>query len=69
MTHFEKSLDAGDAYAPAAPPAQAIKTAVLVVALLVYAAGFAILYPLAASSVAKSVAEGADPAQIQFVGP
>ena len=69
MTHFEKSLDAGDAYAPAAPPAQAIKTAVLVVALLVYAAGFAILYPLAASSVAKSAADGADPVQIQFVGP
>jgi len=69
MTLFEKSLGAGDGYAPAALPAQAIKTAVLVVALLVYADGFAILYPLAASSVAKSVAEGDDPAVIQFVGP
>jgi hypothetical protein len=35
-------------------------------ALLAYAAGFMILYPVAASSVAKSMAEGADPAQISL---
>jgi hypothetical protein len=37
--------------------------------LLAYAAGFVILYPLVASSVAESVSAGNDPALLQFVGP
>jgi hypothetical protein len=68
MTHVEKGLSI-DNSAPAAPSAQAIKTAVLLVALLVYAAGFAILYPLAAGSVAASEAAGDGPELTQFVGP
>jgi hypothetical protein len=37
--------------------------------LLAYAAGFVILYPIVAGSVAKSVSEGNDPAMMQFVSP
>ena len=37
--------------------------------LLAYAAGFLVLYPLAANSVAESVSQGNDPALLQFVGP
>jgi hypothetical protein len=37
--------------------------------LLAYAAGFVILYPMVASSVAESVAQGNNPALLQFVGP
>jgi hypothetical protein len=46
-----------------------LKTLLLLVALLAYAAGFVILYPIVASSVTKSVSEGNDPALLQFVGP
>jgi hypothetical protein len=46
-----------------------IKTAALLAALLVYAIGFAALYPLVQASVLKSVAEGNDPALMDFVGP
>jgi hypothetical protein len=41
----------------------------LLAALLAYAAGFLVLYPVVAGSVAKSVSEGNDPALLQFVGP
>ena len=47
----------------------AIKTVVLLAVLLAYAAGFVILYPMVASSVAESVAQGNNPALLQFVGP
>jgi hypothetical protein len=67
MTRFETPLNLERAYAPAAPGAPTIKTIVLLTALLAYAAGFVILYPLAAHSVAKSVADCNDPALIQFV--
>jgi hypothetical protein len=69
VTHFEKPLTLEHGYAHAAHAAPTIKTLALLAALLAYAAGFVILYPLAASSVAKSVAEGADPTPIQFVAP
>jgi hypothetical protein len=39
------------------------------VALLAYAAGFVLLYPIVANSVAQSVAQGDDPALMQFVAP
>ena len=47
MTRFEKPADFGGAYpyAHTAPGAPTIKTLVLLAALLVYAAGFVILYP------------------------
>ena len=67
-----KPLEFHDGYLPArpvtpvTPPA---KTVVLLAALLAYAIGFAILYPLAQASVSKSAAEGNDPALMDFVGP
>ena len=69
MTQVEKEFGFDSHSAPAAPPVQAIKAAVLLVALLIYAAGFVILYPLAANSVAASEAAGDGPALTQFVGP
>jgi hypothetical protein len=69
VTRFERPFNFEHAYPHAAPAAPTIKTFVLLAALLAYAAGFLILYPLAANSVARSAAEGADPAPIQFVAP
>jgi hypothetical protein len=69
MTRFERPANFDDAYTHAAPGAPTIKTLVMLAALLAYAAGFVILYPIVARSVAKSVAEGNNPALMQFVGP
>ena len=69
MTRFEKPANFESAYPHVEPQAHTIKTLALLAALLVYVAGFAILYPIAANSVAESVSEGNDPALLQFVGP
>jgi len=69
MTRFEKPAQFSGAYAQPSFGAPAIKTLVLLAALLAYAAGFVLLQPIVADSVAKSVAEGNDPALMQFVGP
>ena len=69
MTRFEKAANFSDAYAHATPDAPTIKTLALWAALLAYAVGAVILYPIVASSVAKSMSEGNDPALMQFVGP
>ena len=69
MTQAERPLNLEHAYAHTAPAAPTLKTLALLAALLAYAVGFAILYPQAASSVAKSAAESNDPAPIQFVAP
>jgi hypothetical protein len=69
MTRFEKPAQFGGAYAHPAPGAPPIKTLILLAALLAYATGFVLLHPIVASSVAKSVSEGNDPALMQFVGP
>ncbi len=71
MTRFEKpaQFDNGYPYALSTPRAPTIGTLALLAVLLAYAVGFVILYPIAASSVAKSVSEGNDPALLQFVGP
>ena len=71
MTRFEKPADFDSAYpyAHATPRASTIKTLALLATLLAYAAGFVILYPIVAGSVAKSVAEGNDPATMLFVSP
>ena len=69
---FERPLGFRDGFLPARPGAPALptlKTAALLAALLAYAIGFAILYPLAQASVSKSAAEGNDPALMDFVGP
>jgi hypothetical protein len=65
MTQVEKGLAFDRHSAPAAPSARTIKAAVLLVALLLYAAGFVILY----RAVAASMAEGGAPALTQYVGP
>jgi hypothetical protein len=66
MTQIENQFSFARRSAPAAP---AIKTLLLITALLAYAAGFVVLYPLAASSVAASEAESGAAALMQFVGP
>ena len=69
MAHFEKTAEFGGAYPHPAPSLPTIKTLALSAALLAYTVGFLILCPIVASSVAKSVSEGNDPALIQFVAP
>ena len=69
MTRFEKPAQFASAYPHAAPRESTIKTLALLAALLAFGAGFVILYPIVANSVAKSVSEGNDPALLQFVGP
>jgi hypothetical protein len=65
VTNFEKSLDFRDGYLPAAagvPIVPTVKTAALVAVLLAYAVGFAILYPIAETSVSKNLSPGNNPA-------
>jgi hypothetical protein len=69
VSRFEKPADLVSAYPHAAPGAPTLQTLALLAALLAYAAGFVILYPIVASSVAESVSEGNDPALLQFVAP
>jgi hypothetical protein len=69
MSRFEKPADFVTAYPYAAPSWTTLKTLLLFAALLAYFAGFVILYPIVANSVAESVSEGNDPALLQFVGP
>jgi hypothetical protein len=69
MTLFERPANFDRANAHAVPSAPSIKTLALLAALVAYAAGFVTLYPAVARSVAKSVAEGNDPALMQFVAP
>jgi hypothetical protein len=69
VSRFEYPAQFDTAYPNVAPSRSALKTVLLSAALLAYAAGFVVLNPIVASSVAKSVAEGNDPAQLQFVGP
>jgi hypothetical protein len=69
VSRFERPADFVATYPHAGPSAPTIKTLVLLGALLAYGAGFVLLYPVVASSVAKSVSEGNDPALLPFVGP
>ncbi len=70
MTNFEGPLDFRDGYLPAARglPVPTIETTALLAVLLAYAVGFAILYPIAETSVVKSVSTGAAPALMEVVG-
>ena len=69
MSRFENPAQFDTPYPSVAPSRSALKTVLLVAALLAYAAGFVALNHIVASSVARSVSEGNDPAQLQFVGP
>ena len=69
MSRFENPAQFDTAYPNVAPNRSALKTFLLITALLAYAAGFVILYPIVASRVAESVSEGNDPALLQFVSP
>jgi hypothetical protein len=69
MSRFEQPADFVSAYPHTAAAAPTIKTVALLAALLAYTAGFVILYPIVASSVAQSVSEGNDPTLSPFVGP
>jgi hypothetical protein len=67
VTRFENPTQFDNTYPHVAR--SMLKTLLLLVALLAYAAGFVILYPIVAGSVADSVSEGNDPGLLQFVGP
>jgi hypothetical protein len=69
VSRFENPAQFDAAYPNVAPSRTALKTFLLSAALLAYAAGFVVLYPIVASSVAESVSQGNDPALLQFVGP
>ncbi len=69
MSRFENPAQFDNAYPNVAPSRSKLKTLLLLVALLAYAAGFVILYPIVASSVTKSASEGNDPGLAQLVGP
>jgi hypothetical protein len=71
VTH-DKPLSFRDGFLPARPGAPALptlRTAALLAALLAYAIGFAVLYPLVQASASKSAVEGNDPALMDFVAP
>jgi hypothetical protein len=69
MSRFEKPAQFESTYPDVAPSWTTLKSLLLLAALLAYFAGFVILYPIVANSVAESVSEGNDPALLQFVGP
>jgi hypothetical protein len=69
VTRFENPAQFDTTYPNVAPSRSTLKMFLLLAALLAYAVGFVLLYPVVASSVAKSVSEGNDPALMQFVGP
>ena len=69
VSRFENPVQFDTTYPNVAPSWTTLKMFLLLAALLAYAVGFVLLYPVAASSVAKSVSEGNDPALMQFVGP
>jgi hypothetical protein len=69
VTRFENPAQFAEPYPHVEPSRTPLKTFLLLAALLAYAAGAVILYPIAAGSVAKSISEGNDPGLLQFVGP
>jgi hypothetical protein len=68
VTRFEKPAQFDNSHPRIQPSRTTLKTFLLLGALLAYAAGAAVLYPIVAGSVAKSVSEGNDPGLLQFVG-
>jgi hypothetical protein len=68
VSRFENPAQFDTKYPNVAPTRGALATFLLLAALLAYAGGFMVLYPLVANSVAESVSAGNDPALLQFVG-
>jgi hypothetical protein len=68
VSRFENPAQFDTTYPNVAPTRGALATFLLLAALLAYAGGFMVLYPLVANSVAESVSAGNDPALLQFVG-
>jgi hypothetical protein len=69
VSRLENPAQFDNAYPHVAPRHSMLKTLLMLAALLAYAAGFVILYPIVASSVTKSVSEGDAPGLAQLVGP
>ena len=69
VSRFENPAQFDNTYPHVAPNRTTVKTLLLLAGLLAYAAGFVILYPIVAASVAKSVTDGNNPVLLQFVGP
>jgi hypothetical protein len=69
VSRFENPAQFDTTYPNVGPIRSPLKTFLLSAALVAYAAGFVLLYPVVASSVARSVSEGNDPALLQFIGP
>jgi hypothetical protein len=69
VSRFDNPAQFDNAYPHVAPSRSALKTLLMLAALLAYATGFVMLYPIVASSVTKSVSEGNDPALLQLGGP
>jgi hypothetical protein len=69
VSRFESPAQFDNAYPHVAPSRSTLKTLLMLAALLAYAAGFVILYPIVASSVTQSVSQGNDPVLLQFGGP
>jgi hypothetical protein len=69
VSRFENPVQFDTTYPNVTPSRSTLKMFLLLAALLAYAVGFVLLHPVVASSVAKSVSEGNDPALMQFVGP
>jgi hypothetical protein len=70
VTNIENSLEFRDGYLPAAagvPIVPTIKTTALLSVLLAYAVGFAILYPIAETSVPRNLT-AANSVVIESVG-
>jgi hypothetical protein len=71
VTNVESSLEFRDGYLPAAaglPIVPTIKTTALLSVLLAYAVGFAILYPIAETSVPKNLAPANNRALTELIG-
>lgn len=73
MRDFKDPLDSRDGYLPAAHGLPTllptVRAAALLAVLLAYAVGFAVLYPLAETSVLENIVKGGDPTPVASVAP
>lgn len=73
MKDFKHPVDSRDGYLPAPGGVPTllptVRAAALLAVLLAYAVGFAVLYPLAETSVFENIAKGGDPTPVASVAP